>query len=228
MSKCHPHKPASEDLPSSLSGTTQVSSYIRQGSLSGRKPAEVRLKAMRKSRVGRSKEAHWPKRTHPCCRSGTAPETSRTRMTGRCEPLEGAKQPTTNKPFINSTPYFEKIVMNHHFFWTISSLRHIPESKLKSCGSFLIVGRRGAERPASGYRGSGSSCFKTGGPRGTKGSERWRWYVGLFSWLAGRYGTIPLFSGGRKVRHGSDSCRWNLEFGRTGREWRERERERRT
>lgn len=87
------------------------------------------------------------------------------------------------------------------------------------------MGRRGAERPASGYRGSGSSCFKTGGPRGTRGSERWRWYVGLFSWLAGRYGTVPLFSGGRKVRHGSDSCRWNLEFGRTGREWRERERE---
>lgn len=94
-----------------------------------------------------------------------------------------------------------------------------PRSKVKSCGSFLIGtgcwARLGAGRLVSGYRGSMSSCFKTGWPCVTKGSERWRWYVGLFSWLAGWYGTVPLFFGVSNARHGSDSCRWNLEFGQT-------------
>lgn len=47
----HP-EPAFHALPSSLSGTTQASSYNKQGSLSGRKPAEVQLKAIRTKCVG--------------------------------------------------------------------------------------------------------------------------------------------------------------------------------
>lgn len=103
---------------------------------------------------------------------------------------------------------------------------HTPESKPKSLGSCLIVTWlkvvRGWARPGPGggprsvYRGSTSSCLKTRGPWGTRGSERWRWYSGRPSRLGAGYGEFALFSGGRKDKQGSDSCRWNLNRGRTG------------
>lgn len=93
----HPLKLSLDTLPSNLSGTTQASSYIKQGSLSGRKSVEVWRNAIRNDHVFPLKQAQKPMRTHPYCYSGTRLETSQKMMTGRCEPLENTDIQTWTK-----------------------------------------------------------------------------------------------------------------------------------